>query len=199
MRSANDIGRFLATALCLLQLAGCRTDTDIDTMRVVGRDLPREPVTKRIQGAPFTVPKEEAEPSPEEKYAKVLAVTIRVGSGDAVALLDPRIAYGMPPNDVDKPPMFVARLFDQAGEIALTRTLWDPRWTFVWNLEGTREHLEVADEAETVLILPYEPGLSVLEIVKGERVDEPLAAIALSEVFDAFCTSHLDDPDCGGN
>ncbi|QBQ54972.1 hypothetical protein [Nitrosococcus wardiae] len=177
----------------LLLLAGCNEVPKGEQNPTMAQHREETAVVQRIDGGTLTTaPETAALPSPA-KFTKVLAVDMRVDKHNTVVLKNPRIYYGAPPNSLGNPPMFMAQLLNPQGTVIFTALLWDPRWTFVWSDEENRDFVDVAEAAETVVIVPFKRNMSTMRLVRKE---ERMASIDLSQAIAAFCAQHREDPDC---
>lgn len=194
MQNTEQTKILMALAPLLLLLSSCKAMVD-DESRIVGQSKGQEAVVKRVDGGEMRVEEKTSVFPPAERFTKVLAVTMTVDK-DNVTLSNPRIYYGKPPNYIGNPAMFTARVLDRQGVIKLRTPLWDPRWTFVWSDEKGRDHVDLADKADTVVIVPFEPGFAALDIVKDVKDRKSLATINVTTAFEKFCRKNQRDPDC---
>jgi hypothetical protein len=192
-RNTKQTKTLIALTPLLLLLSSCKAVDD--ESRIVGQSKEQAAVVKRVDGGEMRVEEKTGVFPAAERFAKVLAVTMTVDK-DNVTLSNPRIYYGKPPNYIGNPPMFTARALDRQGVIKLRTPLWDPRWTFVWSDENGRDHVDLVDKADTVVIVPFEPGFAVLEIVKDVKERKSLATINVTTAFEKFCGKNQRDPDC---
>lgn len=195
MRNAKQTKALIALTPLLLLLSSCKAMVD-DESRIVGQSNEQAAVVKRVDGGEMRIEKNTNVFPPAERFAKVLAVTMTVDKENAVTLSNPRVYYGKPPNNIGNPAMFIARALDRQGAIKFMIPLWDPRWTFVWSDEKRRDYVDLADKADTVVIVPFQPGFTTLDIVKDVKDKKSLAAINVTTAFEKFCRKNQQDPDC---
>lgn len=192
MNNSHRKGVWIVPLLSLL-LGSCTESSEGDRSRVVAQRAAERPVVQRIDGgAMTTVPDTATTPAPS-RSAKVLAVDMSVNKNGAVALKNPRVYYGEPPNNIGNPPMFTAHVLDSLGNTIFTVPLWDPRWTFVWSDEKNRDFVDLADAGTTVVIVPFKPNIATMRVVKGK---ERVATVDLSAAVASFCATNREDADC---
>jgi len=177
-------------------LSGCSDDPADSESRVHATREVQTTVVKQKDGGEMTTEAAAPEVPEQARFAKVFAFTMTVDEDSRVTLANPTVYYGKPPNNLGNPPMFVARLFNRLGEIKKTIPLWDPRWTFVWSDENSRDYIDIADKADVIVIVPYDPGLVALDIVKDVKQKDGLARVDVSNALAKFCEKNPKDPDC---
>ena len=188
----NNLNRKSVWILALL-LVGCSESPEGDQNRIVAKQPEQAAVVQRVDGGDMTTaPRTGAPPAPPP-FAKVVAVDMRVDKNGAVALKNPRVQYGEPPNQTGNPPMFTAQVLDRQGVTILSVPLWDPRWTFVWSDDKNRDYVDLAESADTVVIVPFKGKMATMSVVKDK---ERLASVDLSPAVAAFCAKNREDPDC---
>ncbi len=174
-----------------LLLAGCSEPPEGDQSRIVVKHQDEAPVVQRVDGGDMTaVPGGGAAPA---LFAKVVAVEMSVDKDGAVTLKNPRVQYGEPPNQIGNPPMFTAQLLDRAGQAIVSVPLWDPRWTFVWSDDKDRDFVDLAESADTVVIVPFKEVMTTMSIMKDKA---RVATVDLSQAVPEFCAKNGEDPDC---
>jgi hypothetical protein len=89
--------------------------------------------------------------------------------------------------------MFTAQLLNRAGGAIVSVPLWDPRWTFVWSEDKDRDFVDLAESAETVVIVPFDGAMTTMTIVKDK---ERMASVDLADAIAGFCAKNREDPDC---
>lgn len=177
------------TALLLL-LAACSETEEGDRNRIVAMEPDVTPIEQRVDGGDMST----APVTPPEAFGpKVFIVDMNVNSARAVTLTNPRVHYGVAPNDLGNPPMYNAHLLDAAGTIVDTKPLWDPRWTFVWSDEQDRDFVELGDSGKIAVIFPFDPTAVTIAVLKDKK---RLAAIDITGTITEFCGKNREDPDC---
>ena len=185
----------VAIVALLLVLAGCGS-TDNETTPVRGEETPQEEIIKQVDVGVVEPPSDNGNLPQDEPYSKVLAITLKVGNNNTVSLLNPQIYYGVAPHNIGNPDQFTARLLDASGAVLTSAPLWDPRWTFVWDVDHEKEHLEVAEESEYIFVLPYYPGTKTVDVFKDRNNSQILASVEIETIFTTFCSNNPSDPDC---
>jgi hypothetical protein len=195
MQNTKQTKTLIALTPLLLLLSSCKAIVD-DDARIVGQSKGQAAVVKRVDGGEMRIEKKTSVFPPAERFAKVLAVTMTVDKDNAVTLSNPRVYYGKPPNNIGNPAMFTARALDRQGAIKLRIPLWDPRWTFVWSDDKGRDYVDLADNADSEVIVLFQPGFAALDIVKDVKDRKSLATINVTTAFEKFCRKNQQDPDC---
>ncbi len=131
-----------------------------------------------------------------QETEKVVVVHLNI-SDSGITETNSSVVYGLPPNCMsgEGDYTYSARA---SGVVISECGFYDPRVSMgdEMNTSGNRSGvIEVAPEADAVLIFPFNPAMLTLD-VRNATTNETLLHADMSGVVRDFCTSHPQDADC---
>lgn len=133
-----------------------------------------------------------------QETGKVVVVHLAI-SDSGITETNATVVYGLPPNCVtgEGDYTYSARA---SGVVISECGFYDPRVSMGDELttEGNRSGIiEVAPEADAVLIFPFNPAMLTLDITNSST-NQTIFHADLAPLARDFCQSHPADPDCAG-